>query len=124
MSVRFRIHEKSRMATVAGVDYQDLRSVFTAASIHYHDDLAKLRNKERLTIDDREMQTWIESQLQVLKVIEGAISDGISATYPPRPKPTRAERLHAVQEARKRRVLLDSLTDEIIAWGKAQREST
>lgn len=118
MSVRFRIHENTRQATVAGVHYQDLRSIFSAAAINYYDDLAKLRRKKRLSAQERENLAWVEGQLQIIKTIEGAISDAIAATHPPPRPPTKADRLRAVQEARKERLLLDSILDQIIARRK------
>ncbi len=116
-SVRFRIAGKTKSATLSGVNYQDLRSVFDAAAINFHDDLEKLRSRKRRSRDDREAAAWIRNQLKVLELIRGAVDAGIAATYPGRPPrpPTKSERLEAVTKARKERELIEGLLERSVA---------
>lgn len=125
MSTRFRINEKSRTATLAGVDYQDLRSIFDGAAIHYHDDLRKLRAKKRLTAHEKESKAWVEHQLKVLETIKQAVDAGIQATFPKRlERPlTKKERWALIDHAKKERELFDRIFSAMMVEARAAHTS-
>lgn len=119
MSIRFRIHASGE-ATLAGVEQHDLRSILDGASIHYYDDLAKLRAKKRLTANDRETIAWLEHMVKTLNALQKATDAGIRSTFPTRPEraPTKAERLAIVKAERYERELIERclsrLTDSCV----------
>ena len=124
MAVRFRIHE-NRTAVLAGVDYNDLRSVFDGAAIHYYDEvrqLRKLRDRRKLTAQERGQLAFAEHQIRVLDMIKAATDTGIAATFPPRPEraPTKAERWAAVRQRKAEREFLDRLR---AAMAEARRKA-
>lgn len=104
MSVRFRIH-KNGSATLAGVDYQDLRSVLDGAAIHYYDDLRTERHPE--SID------FIKHQIKVLQLAKDAVDQAIAATFPPKPALTPAQRRKKIRMEREERILIDSIVNKI-----------
>lgn len=106
-AVRFRVNP-NHSATLAGVDYQELRSIFDAAAIHYYDQLSALRKKKRLSGNQKEELAWVKQQLKVLEQIKEATYAGLRATWPQSPERplTKAERRARVSEARKERELL------------------
>lgn len=116
MSVRFRIHPNGT-ATLAGVGRNDLRSVFDAASIHYHEDLARERDKKK---PDQQMVDFLRHQLQVLDDIRRAVDSAIAATFPPRQPPTIKERMEAVLRERRERALFEGVLDQIMAEATAR----
>ena len=124
MAVRFRIHE-NRTAVLAGVDYNDLRSVFDGAAIHYYDEVRQLRelgDRRKLAAHERERLAFAEHQIKVLDMIKAATDTGIAATFPPRPEraPTKAERWAAVRQRKAERELLDRLR---AAMAEARRKA-
>lgn len=119
MAVRFRIHE-NRTAVLAGVDYNDLRSVFDGAAIHYYDEVRQLRklgDRRKLTAQERGRLAFNEHQIKVLDMIKAATDAGIAATFPPRPERalTKAERWAAVRERKAERELFDQLHAAVMA---------
>lgn len=120
MGMRYRITGHAR-ATVAGVDHQDMRSILTAAANHYYDELAKSRKGSRGS--DPEMAAFCRSQLQILDALKASMDaeiDRINGRTPRFPR-TKAERLRAVSEACKERILLEEVLDQAIAEYAAER---
>lgn len=119
MAIRFRVNPK-KTATLSGVDYADLRSIFAAAQVNFYQDAEKLRSKKRLSSQDRENLAWVKSQISLLEAINLATEQGLSATFPtrPTPPPTKAQRLAAVTAERRERIFLDNLFQEAIGATK------
>ncbi len=113
---RVTIHEGGS-ATLAGVNYRDLRSLFDGAALHAYDALKKAEKDRKLKGAERaEHLAYYRQEIQLLEAINEALLDAIRDSFPSRPerKPTKAERLAAVTEERKERQLLDSLINNII----------
>jgi hypothetical protein len=92
--------------TLSGIHYDDLRQIFTEASIYCYDTLRQARNDGNV-----EMVAHYEQRLKVLKCCEVAMATAISASFPAKPArpPTKAERLAAVRESRRKRALFDQI---------------
>jgi hypothetical protein len=105
---RVTMHANGQV-TVSGLNYQDARSMFTAAWLwnDQEEKEARSENESRENLDYHARERWI---LDALKVEMDA---RIQETHGPRPIPTLKERL---QENRK----LNDIIDRAIAAGLAQ----
>lgn len=119
MGMRYRITGRES-ATVAGVDHADMRSILTAAANHYYDELRKSARRS-----DPEMEAFCRSQLQVLDALKASMAAEIDRINgrTPRVLRSKAERLRAVTEARRERILLEKILDQALAEHAAGREA-
>jgi uncharacterized membrane-anchored protein YjiN (DUF445 family) len=115
---RVTIHKGGR-ATLSGLDYRDLRDIFTSAALHAYDAIEKAKANKKLKNAERaEEIACFRQELQLLdaldKAVLGAIDHANARAFPrPWRKPTKAERLAAVTAERKERVLLDDIINSM-----------
>ena len=65
------------------------------------------------------MKAYHDELLRWVELMEGAMSLGMANTFPPCPVDnSKAARFKRVRESEKERALLDSLTADILSWGK------
>ena len=109
MSARIRIHEKSLTATLAGIDYGDLRSILTLAANSAHD---RLR-----TEGDSTSRAYYEGVLKQIKALEEGANpqmdrirrrrSGLPDLVPTPPTP--AQRRARIERDRQEEAIIDEL---------------
>lgn len=72
---RIRVHD-NRNATVTGVNYQDLRSILTAAELYRNDEARAALKK-----GDQEAIEWHKAQHSAIAEIRRALDDAILDTH-------------------------------------------
>lgn len=75
MATRVRIHP-TNTATVAGINYRDLREIVTAAELHCYDSIAKIKKAKKK--HDAEMLAYNEGLLKAAQALREAIEVGIN----------------------------------------------
>jgi hypothetical protein len=113
MAMRIKIH-KDGTATLSGINYDTLRSVITAASLHHYDE-------EKAAVDKPEVgeladiirrnnlanRAWRSMMRKSLDALDAAMRSAIEATHPRRKPPTIKQRKAAVMEKRRIRTSID-----------------
>jgi hypothetical protein len=105
MAPRIKIHKDGR-ATMAGLNYDDLRSILTAAWLNNNESLRKAN-------EDPESLGWYATQLKLIDLARASLNAAIARTFPPRPPPTKAQRLASIRAAIAERKLLEELLDSV-----------
>lgn len=120
MSARIRIHEKTLTATLAGIDYSDLRHLLTLAANSAYD---------RMKTDpgQRAYYEGVVKQIKALEETANPQMDRIRArrsglsTEPPAP-PTKADRRARLERDRLEDAILDDLVSKAVA-ARRKRDS-
>ena len=107
---RIKIH-KSGHATLSGLNYDDLRSILTAAALwtYQEDDKAKEKGEHSDECGCIECSVWRRSMRHFIDMASASMDAAISATHPPRRPLTKAERLRVVREEIRTRKIIDAM---------------
>jgi hypothetical protein len=110
---RVRIHA-NRKATLSGLNYDDLRSLLTAAWLHHHD---CTKGADKRSVE------WHMEQMTLLDVARASMDAAIRGTYGPSRPPTKKERLAKVRGDIAFRKHMDAVTAHFaeIDAGRADR---
>ncbi len=121
---RVTIYDSGR-ATLSGVEYHDLRSIITQASLHNYDAL-ECAQKKGVTADE----AYAREQLQLVERVEAAIMQAVAASFRPAPSTRTGWRfgaeppLREVPKAeRRRRVQQEKNEHECLARFMAELEA-
>lgn len=102
---RVKLH-KSGSITLTGIDYKDLRSIFTAASLWRHD-----HPVESTSMDELEWERRIK---YVIDIVEKGIGEEINKTFPwHNAKKTVKQRMEEVKEEKAFRIRMDQFFEEL-----------
>lgn len=108
---RIKIHA-NKQATLSGLNYDDLRSILTAASIRFYESLDKAKKKK--DIEDIE---WYQHMLKLMDCTRASMDMAIRNTYLERPTTlTKKQRLAKVIEERKERLLVQEILSDILHY--------
>lgn len=101
--------------TLAGLNAQDLRSILCAATIHTQDRLSHLKcDPDPLNPVFQSSLSFHDGMRKLLEAASAALAVRVAETFPAPAPPTKAQRLAAVQDARKERLLIDSLLNNAL----------
>ena len=117
-SPRVSVHKDDRV-TVAGLGYHALRGIVSAATINYYQDLKALNERtgrwaelHGSEVNRAESLMYVKTMLAVLKLLEESLTSAKrTAIYGAPANLTKEERLKAVREERKERILIESLLE-------------
>lgn len=106
MSLRVKLHEDGKV-TLSGIDYRDLRSILTAASLHRYDNPFSPDPS-----DSEESNTynknWLEGQHKLIQWMLKLLDNSIRGQRKEAPK-TKAERMREAKERVRERKLINDL---------------
>lgn len=109
MSVRLRIY-KDHTATLAGINYQDLRGIFDWAMCALYEDKKRLRAKKSRTKQEEEQLQYLDGMLQVAEEFLKATNAAIAASFPKHTRTlSKVERYDLIREERRERLLIESI---------------
>lgn len=102
---RVKLH-KSGSITLTGIDYKDLRSIFTAASLYRYDHPVNSEYKDELE--------WERRIKYVIEQVEKGIGEEINKTFPwHNSKKTIEQRMNEVKEEKAFRLRLEQLFEDL-----------
>lgn len=113
---RVTIRDRDGRSTLSGLNYQDLRSILTAAALYNYSEMEKHKKSvEPHEHNCTECQGWRKQQLRLIKITEESLDEAIRDTFPKSSYiPSLQERRKKVEQERSNRLFIDNLTAMIV----------
>ncbi len=105
---RVRIHADGR-ATLAGLDYSDLKSILTSAWLWRSQEAEKRTHGRKKDCHCEECSAWTKAQLVLIDLARASVDKAIRGTFPPGSPPSKAQRFATVRETKRFRLVMDEM---------------
>ena len=117
---RIKIHPDGR-ATLAGLDYRDLRSILTAASLWRYREAEEREHNGKKGCNCLERLDWSKSMQLLISMASASMDMAIRGAFQPHEgSPSKEQRLATVREARRFRLVMAKIFADMDCERKAK----